>query len=74
MFTSDDSGKQTKSGLDNPASTQFCKPKDTLEESKDLEKRKVKVGGTDDGLSNENSVDSEEGESGDDEVCISDES
>jgi hypothetical protein len=39
-----------------------------------LEKQKVNVGGTDDGLSNENSVDSEEGESGDDEVCISDES
>ncbi|RCV28680.1 hypothetical protein SETIT_5G422100v2 [Setaria italica] len=63
----DDRSKQTKSGVDNPASTQLCKPKNTLEETKDPEKQKGDVGGTDDDHSDENSVHSEEGESGDDE-------
>ncbi|CAO1942727.1 unnamed protein product [Urochloa humidicola] len=57
----DDKSKETKRGLEKPASTQFCEPKNTLEETKDPEKLKA------DDNSDENSVDSEEGESGDNE-------
>jgi len=71
---SDDKSKETKSGVEKPVATQLCKPNNILEETKDPEKLKADVGGTDDDDSDGNAVDSAEGESGDDEVCIRDES
>lgn len=60
--------------MEKPAATESSKPKVSLEETKDPEKHEVDVGGTDDDESDEDFVDSEEGESDDDEVGISDES
>ena len=71
---SDDKSKETKSGVEKPVATQLCKPNNILEETKDPEKLKADVGGTDDDDSDGNAVDSAEGESGDDEICIRDES
>jgi hypothetical protein len=60
---SDDKSKETENGAEKPAATQFCKLKNACD-----------VGGADDDDSDENAVDSAEVESGDDEVCIRDES
>jgi hypothetical protein len=60
--------------VEKPAATESSKPKVSLEETKDHDKHKADVGGIDDDESDEDFVDSEEGESGDDEVGISDES
>lgn len=74
LYLSDDRNKETESGAEKPAATQLCKAKNILEETKNPEKLKANVGGTKDDDSDENAVDSAEGESGADEVCISDES
>jgi hypothetical protein len=42
-----------------------------LEKKRDPEKLQTNVGGSDDDVSDEDFVDSEEGETKDDEVCIS---
>lgn len=60
--------------MEKPTATESFKPKVSLEETKDPDKHKANVGGTDDDETDEDYVDSEEGESGDDEVGISDES
>ncbi|XP_039811281.1 histone deacetylase HDT2-like isoform X2 [Panicum virgatum] len=63
----DDKSKETESGAEKPTAAQLCKPNNILEETKDPEKLKADVGGTDNDDSDENAVDSVEGESGDDE-------
>ncbi|KAF8755768.1 hypothetical protein HU200_011237 [Digitaria exilis] len=63
----DDRNKETESGAEKPAATQLCKAKNILEETKNPEKLKANVGGTNDDDSDENAVDSAEGESGADE-------
>ncbi|AQK66490.1 hypothetical protein ZEAMMB73_Zm00001d014542 [Zea mays] len=65
----DDKSKESKCDVEKPAATESSKPKVSLEETKDPEKHEVDVGGTDDDESDEDFVDSEEGESDDDEPC-----
>ena len=59
--------------MEKPAATESSKAKVCLEEAKNPDKHKADVGGTDDDESDKD-VDSEGGESDDDEVGMSDES
>ncbi|RLN23136.1 uncharacterized protein C2845_PM07G32200 [Panicum miliaceum] len=63
----DDKSKETESGAEKPAATQLCKPNNILEDTMGPDKLKADVSGTDNDGSDENAVDSAEGESGDDE-------